>query len=494
MRQAIQSLLDQDYVRRHGNAAIREVYDDIFEPLIDEDFSIYAVLACGGQTAAAAVSYAAGEGSSPWIFEFGGGTRRKDVQLQVFDLEGLMALRQALMAAAIPAPVVTLHVAQSPFGPSVHHVGAGYKTIQATVPAKDIVDAYGTYRSAIFRYNPRGPQGSNKVNKEIEATLKDENLRGHFHLLNNGLTIVCDSVTYDEGAQTLEVTDFQIVNGCQTAYTLHSLRHELTGAVLIGARLIEGENWAPLIAKSTNSQTAVRPEQLASLGAEHDRIKQGFDALDPSWFYEKQQGSRRFQTPAERQIHRARYDSRVLTIKEVGQFGAAFLGYPILAKYDLKVLFERSEPLGQRLYKAIFGPDSHADQLLLPVLSGRLVQRYVRDRLRALQEESDGSESEAFSELDWLPYARMHLVGLIGEGLRVEAAADVTADRLLSAVESRRRWATLDDWFGGIFERARDAVEFFIEVERRADRLSNLREFFRSVPIYARMEERVRRR
>lgn len=497
-RQAVESLRDSDYVQEHGNASIKEIYPEVFEPLIDEDFSVYAVVACGGQIAPAAGTWAGRDGSAPWIFEFGEATRRKDFQLQVLDLEGLMSIRRMLTAATAPSPVVTLHLAETPAGVCMHAIGGEVRTTQATVPATDIADAYAKYRSGIFRYNPRGPQGSNKINKEIAETLRERHMKRNFHLLNNGITVVCDSFTYDENEHTVEVKDFQIVNGCQTAFTLHAERAQVTPDVLVGIRLMEGENWAPIIAKTTNSQTSVRPEQLASLGSEHTRIRKEFDQLDAPWFYEHQQGALRFQSPIERQVHRARYADRIVTIKELGQFGAAFVGHPILAKYDLKALFERSDATGLRLYSVIFGTELDADQLLLPVLVGRRVQAHVKDRMATLDRERQQAgidhDQEGFSEVDWLPYARMHLVALIGEVLRTRNANAARLSKPLTGFESRMRRASIDDWFPEAFEIAKDGVEYRIDVAREADQLTNLREFFRSEEILGRMVDRVKER
>jgi hypothetical protein len=495
-RQAIHALKDEHYVRHHGNAALKEIYPEILDSLLDEDFPIYAVLACRGRVASAALSYASGEGSAPWLFDFSGTTRRKELQLQVLDTPNLASLRETLIAGAVESPEVHLPVARFNHGVSCHEMGGRFRAMQATVPARSIAEAYGRYRSAIFRYNPRGPLGSNRVNREIEATLKDDTLKGNFHLLNNGLTIVCDSVRYSEASQSLDVRDFQIVNGCQTAFTLHTLQEDLTDDVLVSVRVIEGlQNWVSDIAKATNFQTAVRPEQLASLGAEHDRLRQAFDALSPPWYYERQQGSTRFQTPIQRALHRTRYQDRALTVKEVGQFGAAFVGQPILAKYNLKVVFERSEQTGRSLYDGMFRSENEPEQLLLPVLVGRKVWERVKQRMDALgSQQTEEAESLGFSELDWVPYARVHLVGLIGEVLRSQTPSEVRGPGLLSGVESRRRLATLNDWFQAAFERAFGAVEFYVEVERAADRLANLREFFRNDEIYRNMAGRARRR
>jgi len=496
-REAIESLLDEGYVSRHGNAALREVYPDLFEALIDEDYAAYAVVGSAGRIARAGSAYASGAGSRPWVFEFGGETRRKDILLQVLDLERLLTVRQTLIAAGIPSPTVDLPVASVNSAVCVHKMAGEFTAMQATVPAQAIAEAYRRFRSGIFRHNPRGPQGSNKVNRQIQDTLHDSELKGNFHILNNGLTIVCDSVTFDPESQILHIEDFQIVNGCQTAYTLYSLRDLVTDDVMVGVRVIEGETWAPMIARSTNSQTAVRPEQLASLGREHDRLKERFDSLSAPWYYEKQLGARRFLTPMERQIHRARYGNRVVNVKEVGQFATAFMGNPIMAKYDLKAVFEQSEATGRDLYNRIFRADNNPEQLLLPVLIGRRVEVVVRDRLRELDatlEQQEEDESKRITEAEWLPYARTHLVGLIGELLRSQAAGEVGAGKLLSAAESRQRMATLEDWFSDVFGTCLSAVEWWVEQEWSGGRLSNMREFFRSPRLYSRMGERAKRR
>lgn len=492
-RQPIQSLLDAEYVRTYGNPNLREFYPDIYETLIDEAFPIQAFLVVRENVPNSVKAWAEGGGSSTWGFDLNGVTVHKDFDLRVLAVEHLISLRRALLNPPTHSPRVKLTVAQTGSQEAFHVVPGQFKTIQATVRARDIVEAYAAYRSAIFRYNPRGPQGSNKVNQEIQATLRDSALKGNFHILNNGLTVVCDAARETPDKQSIEVVDFQIVNGCQTAFTLYSLRDEVDDSVKVTVRIIEGQTWAPLIAKSTNSQTAVRAEQLASLGEEHNRLAGEFDRLDPKWFYERQLGARRFQSAAEAELHRSRYGNRNLTIKEIGQFGAAFTGHPILAKYDLKALFERSDSVGQQLYSNLFGPGARAEQLLFVVLLGRRLANRLREHLRTIAGKQGVTEERTFSELDWLPYAGMHLLALIGERIRAERPAEVEVGRLVSVREAQSRLATLDDWFESVYEQALGAIEFYIEVERAAGRSLNPREFFRSPAHLAKMEERVRR-
>ena len=255
-------------------------------------------------------------------------------------------------------------------------------------------------------------------------------------------------------------------------------------------RVVEGLHgpWANEISKASNYQTAVRPEQLASLGPEHDVIQRKFDRLQPPWFYEKQKGYVQFLNAAGKRSHRQRYSDRSLSASEVGQYGVAFLGQPVLAKYDLQRLFERRDSEGERLYRLIFAEDNDALQLALPVTVGKRVEQAVKQRLAALK-PADDQEPERFSERNWLPYARMHVTALVGEQLR---GGGSPSGEMLEASICTVRWANIDDWFDGFVATARRAVALIIGVEKRADKLHNLREFFRSPDRYAEMVTETR--
>ena len=153
----------------------------------------------------------------------GDDSHTKEIQLQVLDLDELSSLRDDLLRDLIE-PYLELPVTFVDNNPSFHYMGGDFSAVQATVPARVLIDAYDQYRSAIFRYNPRGPLGINKVNKEIQNTLQDSTLKRHFHLLNNGLTSMASAITYNRDSNVLAITDFQIVNGCQTVFTLYRLR------------------------------------------------------------------------------------------------------------------------------------------------------------------------------------------------------------------------------------------------------------------------------
>ena len=493
-RAAIESLVDQEYVLKHANNVIQEIYPDLLDALIDDNYTISAILACGGSIPRGARSYAESVNSQAWQFTVGDEAHTKDVQLQILGISDLVSLRDDLQRDLIE-PVVSLPVTTSDGYPSFHYMDTKFRALQATVPASILIAAYAQYDRAIFKHNPRGPLGSNKVNKEIRRTLEDRDLRGHFHLLNNGLTAICRSVVFSESRQTLDVNDFQIVNGCQTVYTLHTLREYVTDDVKLTVRIVEGlhGSWANHISKASNYQTAVRPDQLASLGEEHDMISIKLNALDPPWFYEKQKGHTSFFSAAQKRMHTQRYGRRILTPSEAGKLGVAFLGHPALANYDLQKLFERADEESQGLYTLIFSSHNSAEQLLLPVAVGRQVERAVKARLAALRQESAGVQEQS-PELSWLSFAKMHIIALIGVQLRDAANRH---DPLLERTIAAERLTSIDEWFDGMFREAKTAVEFYmgvaLGVAQETQRPIDRRAFFRDSARYRSMVEHVRR-
>jgi hypothetical protein len=117
----------------------------------------------------------------------------------------------------------------------------------------------------IFYDNVRDFQGENEVNGKIKNTLKE----GKFDLfcvLNNGVTLVASSLTPAGNKFTLR--DYQVVNGCQTSHVLHQSR-TISGIdrvnVPVKVIVTEDEDIKNQITLATNSQTEVKPEQLASL-------------------------------------------------------------------------------------------------------------------------------------------------------------------------------------------------------------------------------------
>ena len=94
------------------------------------------------------------------------------------------------------------------------------------VPASEIGRILSQYKNAILKYNPRNylSLSKNKVNQSIRDSILNYDTND-FAVLNNGITIICDSFKISESTGNVDVgqiilTHPQIINGGQTAYTL----------------------------------------------------------------------------------------------------------------------------------------------------------------------------------------------------------------------------------------------------------------------------------
>jgi hypothetical protein len=132
---------------------------------------------------------------------------------------------------------------------------------------KILADASGNIRKSLFNDNVRDFQEYNPVNADIQRTLTDEAARGRFVVLNNGVTIVARELTTTRDKVT--ITDYQIVNGCQTSHVLFDQRDQLTEHVQVPLKIVatQDEDVVNSIVTATNRQTQVTNEDLYALGA-----------------------------------------------------------------------------------------------------------------------------------------------------------------------------------------------------------------------------------
>ena len=114
--------------------------------------------------------------------------------------------------------------------------------------------------SSIFFDNVRDWQEYNPVNTKIKDTLESPS-KNRFVLLNNGVTIVARDIASVGSKFTL--TDYQVVNGCQTSNVLFDQEEHCDDTVCIPLRIIATKDEAvkDQIIEATNSQTQVGAEQ-----------------------------------------------------------------------------------------------------------------------------------------------------------------------------------------------------------------------------------------
>ncbi len=150
------------------------------------------------------------------------------------------------------------------------------------VPTKEIGRVMTKYKNAILRFNPRNYLGlsKNPVNPEIRKSISSLSTND-FALLNNGITILAEDREFTDrsgrkNVGRLTLTNPQIINGGQTAYTLSDIYEKEYKAnqkifdgkeVLVRVvKLLESKKKAEelrhgfinAISTATNKQTAVK--------------------------------------------------------------------------------------------------------------------------------------------------------------------------------------------------------------------------------------------
>ncbi|MGA2438785.1 MAG: AIPR family protein [Acidobacteriaceae bacterium] len=151
------------------------------------------------------------------------------------------------------------------------------------IPTIEIARTLSRYKNSILKFNPRSylEQTGVNVNDAIRATIENKTTN-EFAILNNGITMLSDDTRINErigqkNIAQLIVTNPQIINGGQTAYTLgriyeeHGIESEQVFAnkevMLKIITILESENGRATdeqrlalieqISTATNQQTAV---------------------------------------------------------------------------------------------------------------------------------------------------------------------------------------------------------------------------------------------
>lgn len=161
------------------------------------------------------------------------------------------------------------------------------------VKCKDFVsillDSDNNMLTNIFEDNVRDFQGYNVVNSEIKETLNDHCDQVRFALLNNGITIVAKKINLV--GDSVEIYDFQIVNGCQTSYVLFDNRKELTDNAYVTVKLIEvtDEKVSDRVIYTTNRQTEVKSEAFTATKRFQKGLQDYYNAISPPYqlYYER---------------------------------------------------------------------------------------------------------------------------------------------------------------------------------------------------------------
>ena len=249
------------------------------------------------------------------------------------------------------------------------------KAYVASIPAAEIVRLYEKYEERLFDRNVRLFLGVRKgsVNAGVAETLNDDAERGNFWAYNNGMTFVCDD--FIPATTVVQLKNFSIVNGCQTAVSLAQGPKDKLEKVSVLARFIAASTKiVDDVIRFTNSQNPIRTWDIASQDKTQRRLKTQFEKLSKPYIYLTRRGSR---PKADLKQYREDGKLRQIRIDVVGQYAAAFRGDPVLAYKHKAFIFSKD-------HDTVFPPDVPVEEVLFQWTCGEICKAVVKNHIAGL--------------------------------------------------------------------------------------------------------------
>ena len=159
-----------------------------------------------------------------------------------------------------------------------------------------ILTSDNNLREHLFVENPRSFIGYTDINKSIKETLEDNSLKEYFLYLNNGLTILCDSIENHKTKKNTYILKYpRIINGCQTTHILYEAFKEglqEIDNIEITAKIIatKDDNLKEYIIFTTNNQNSINKD-LQSLNDFLKDLEEYFNGFNRfELFFERLRG------------------------------------------------------------------------------------------------------------------------------------------------------------------------------------------------------------
>jgi len=343
--------------------------------------------------------------------------------------------------------------------------------IPATELLKTISDDDGEIIKTIFYDNVRDFQGFNKVNNSIRSTLENASTKDKFVLLNNGITIVAK--TLNKIGSAFKISDFQIVNGCQTSHVLHCVKNEINNLVYVPLKLIvtDDEDTINDIIRATNSQTEVKNEAFEILKPFHKKLEEFYLT------FEKEENKRIYYERRSKQFLGAKSkNEKIVSLStQISSFVAMFLNEPqsthryfgeLLKSYSSRLFqenhsfypyytsglainiiedFYRENKLNNTLKRfkyhllLMFRIQVGGEKIPINVNNNREIERYCLKILEVLWDRN-----KALSEFKMLEYKLISVLEKTSLLKRMAHSIRAFTEELLPTVKSSRKFGELN--------------------------------------------------
>lgn len=154
----------------------------------------------------------------------------------------------------------------------IYNSAVDNSSIVLAIPVNQLLKLDGIQDHTLFSRNVRLWTGKTRVNKELANTIKDQSEHDNFFLYHNGISITCSSYDFKQDENKIEISGYQVINGCQSLVLFYQNRSNLSNKMLVLTKIIKVEPQSPLIQKITknaNNQNAISLKDLKS----NDRVQ-----------------------------------------------------------------------------------------------------------------------------------------------------------------------------------------------------------------------------
>ncbi|GIJ93812.1 hypothetical protein CAPN002_10300 [Capnocytophaga stomatis] len=182
-------------------------------------------------------------------------------------------------------------------------------TIKISELKKLILNNDGLLRNELFIENVRNFIGFTEVNKHIKNTLENDQDKEYFPYLNNGITIMCDTVErHRTKPNDFILTYPRIINGCQTTHILYEKFKDSPNSIdniEVVLKIISTQNHElkKKIIFATNNQNTI-DKDVQALNEYHEKLELFFSGTDIlKLYFERLRGEYSQITPPYKKIN-----------------------------------------------------------------------------------------------------------------------------------------------------------------------------------------------
>ena len=324
-------------------------------------------------------------------------TSLSNYNVKLFE-HGLYQLAHGVVRSAMPKFKKTLRPEKnSSF--SVAETLSGIQTRVSLTELYNFVTHEGIFDERLVMPNVRYFLGlDNPVNKSIKQSLLSGEC-SNFWALNNGITIVCDSITNQGENFPIHMSNPKLVNGCQTASVifdvgLNTLKKLPIGTVTVKIVITSDEDLIRQIALACNTQSRISNRDLMAVDVFQSKLALLIN--DMGYFYRRKRGET---APAKR---------KTIDMARAGQILLAYVfGEPTKSKTSSNEIFSS-------LYEEAFDPNRTTAEL---IVAGYLIHEEI-ERQRAPAIEKQRLRARSSFDEHWIIEGHYHVLFVVGELMR----------------------------------------------------------------------------